>query len=893
MSYHAIRLPISKRVMRGTAGIAVWVALPLAFLSTALASPPELVFSTFLGGTDSEQLAAVARDAAGNVYVAGTAQQNYPPLAKMLVAKYSTEGTLLWSRTIDFADRLGVVPNAAVTADGRFCVVGSALLPSSGPPVSRFGPGGDLDGLVVLMTPDGAVQSTTYIGGSRSEEIDGVAIAPDGSIIVVGTTYSMDFPTSHPFQATLGGGRDAFVAVLSADASSLIASSYLGGSTDDPATGVAVDGQGAIWVVGSTASFDFPYQRSLIGTHECGTFGGAFVAKLAPGGQSVEFSARLCGSRGSQANAVAVDGMGNAFVVGSTQAPDFPTTTGALKTSISGSGTSDAFVTAVASVGDRLLFSTYLGGSGGTPGVGPGGFGRETANGVAVDASGRVFVVGATSSVDFPLVQPLQTQLGDSLVGDGFLSVLDATGSRLEFSTYLGERDIDSANGVAVPAFGRVVVAGTTRSADFPVAHAAQPTFGGGLSDGFVAEIALEPAPLSASAAASPAAGLAPLTVELQCLPSGGLPPYTFDWAFGDGSAHSTEQNPSHIYSVGGDDVATVSVTDSAGATASASVAISVTPNCWVACSASVPLATGVGQVTSFTSSATPTDCAGSVSYSWGFGDGQSSTQQGAVHSYSSAGLYPWSFTATAGAASCTRSGTIVVTAAAANFSYLIPALAHKPGFFGSQWRADIAVLNPNDATANLTLVYLSESAPVLRSALLAGHISVEWSDVLVALFGFPPGASTSGVVQVISDVPVASTGRSYNLSDGGTFGGTFPALTAADGLGSGKVGLLPGIKRTAAYRSNVGFANPGTFTSTVRLRLFNAGGVKLGEKTLDVAAGRWTQIDDVFGKLGAGDADLAYGTVEVLTQGGTVWAYAAVIDNATGDPTIVPVIVP
>jgi PKD repeat protein len=312
-----------------------------------------------------------------------------------------------------------------------------------------------------------------------------------------------------------------------------------------------------------------------------------------------------------------------------------------------------------------------------------------------------------------------------------------------------------------------------------------------------------------------------------------------------------------------------------------------------VACDASVPLATGAGQATGFIGSATPADCSGAASYSWDFGDGQTSTQKSTLHSYSSAGLYPWSFTATVGQASCTRGGTIVVTAAPANFSYLIPALAHKPGYYGSQWRADVAVLNPNDAAANLALAYFSGSAPVLRNAVLAGHNSVEWSDILVALFGFPQDASTSGVVQVISDESVASIGRSYNLSDGGTFGGTFPALTAADGLGSGKIGMLAQLKRTASYRSNVGFANLGTFTCTVRLRLFDQGGVKLGEKTMDVAAGRWTQLDDVFGKLGAGDADLAYGTVEVLTQGGTVWAYAAVIDNATGDPTVVPVIVP
>jgi PKD repeat protein len=511
-----------------------------------------------------------------------------------------------------------------------------------------------------------------------------------------------------------------------------------------------------------------------------------------------------------------------------------------------------------------------------------------------VDASRRVFVVGATTSTDFPVVQPLQPEHPSSGGAVGFLSVLDAMGSRLEFSTYLGGAGggLAQAVGVAIPAFGRAIVVGAAQG-DFPVANAVQPTFGGGASDGFVAEVALEPAPLSAAATVSPTGGLAPLTVELQCLSSGGTPPYTFNWDFGDGSVHSAEQSPSHTYAAGGSHVATVRVTDSLSATASASVAISVTPNCWVACTASVPLAAGAGQPASFVASATPTDCAGSVSVSWAFGDGQTSTQQSLSHTYTSAGVYSWSMAATIGGASCARSGTIVVTEAPANFSSLIPALAHKPGYYGSQWRADLTVLNPNDAQANLTLAYVSESALVVRSAALPRHQSVEWPDVLVSLFGLPDDASTSGVVQVISDVPVAAVGRSYNLSDGGTFGGAFPALTATDGLGPGTVGLLPGLKRTAASRSNVGFANPGTIAATVRLRVFNGGGVKLGEKTVDVAPGRWTQLDDVFATLGAGDAELAYGTVEVLTQGGRVWAYAAVIDNATGDPTVIPAIVP
>lgn len=168
MSCHATLRKGAKRLARCAAVIGAWFALELVLVSTTLASPPVFVFSTFLGGADGEQLAAVAADAAGDVYVAGTAHQNSPPLAKMLVAKYSTEGALLWSRTIDFADRLGVVHGAAVTPDGGLCVVGSSLPPSPGQLSHRLGPGGDLDGLIVFLSADGAVESATYLGEARS-----------------------------------------------------------------------------------------------------------------------------------------------------------------------------------------------------------------------------------------------------------------------------------------------------------------------------------------------------------------------------------------------------------------------------------------------------------------------------------------------------------------------------------------------------------------------------------------------------------------------------------------------------------------------------------------------------------------------------------------------------
>lgn len=886
--------PSPERASRRAAEIALWIALPLVCLSTALASPPELIFSTFLGGADGEQLVAVATGEGGSVFVVGTAQQSSPPLARMLVAKYSIEGDLLLYRTIDFADRLGVVTGAATTLDGRICVVGSALPPSPVEPIQRVGPGGDLDGLIVLMSADGTVESTTYLGGSSVDEIDAVAIAPGGSIVVVGTTYSHDLPTLHPFQAALAGDRDAFVAVLSPDASGLISSSYLGGGADDHAIGVAVGTQGAIWIAGTTASEDFPYQRSLIGTQPCGTAPGAFAARLVPDGRSVEFSTLLCGSLSSWANAVAVDTTGNGYVVGGTYAPDFPTTPGALKTSLSGTATTDAFVTAVASAGDRLLFSTYLGGAGGTP-SGPGGFGLEEAYGVSVDASGRVFVTGVTSSEDFPLVQPLQAQLADSVLGDGFLSILDVTGSHLDFSTYLGGRYKDSANAVAVPAVGRVMVAGATGSADFPVKRAAQPTYGGGNSDGFLTEIAVSPAPLTASATAAPASGPSPLTVVFQSAPSGGVPPYSFDWDFGDGSVHSTQQNPTHTYAPGGDYTATLQVTDSGDATASASVGVSVAHNCTLACGTSVPTVVPAGLAAVFSASSTPYDCAGSVSYQWAFGDGGTSSEQNPEHTYASPGLYAWSLQTTTGSVSCERSGAIAVAAAPVVASYVLPGVAHNPGYLGSQWRSEVAVVNlsPSLAAAHLTLVFHGTTGSSLfATAEVPAQGSVAWRDILISLFGQPEDASIQGALLVYVDRPVALTLRTYDQTGNGTLGSSYPALVVGGGVGPGQIGVVPGLKRNAGFRSNLGAVNAGDVACTVIVTLYDTGGMQLGApKAMDLAAGAWSQLNDVLS--GVGTIDLAYATVVVPTANGRAWAYGSVVDNASGDPATIPVVVP
>jgi PKD repeat protein len=861
---------------------------------------PAVTWLRYFGGSGVDDVCCTALDGQGNLWIAGTTSDpsswqagslipiriGSGGIADAFVARLNASGELtllvfIGGQSADSASSL-------VCTAGGVVVVGatrSADFPVTTGALQRQLLG-DADAFVAKVGAVGDLQWATFLGGGDWDAGLGVAAMADGSVVVGGSTSSQDFPAVNPLQAPGPSGTDdGFLAVLSPDGLHLAFSTHLGGPSGlDEIRDVAVDSQGNVIAVGQTGSSDFPvlraYQSSFAGGFlTCG--GDAFVTKLSWPSAQIVFSTYIGGDGPDTAESVAVDDSGAITLAAGTVSTNFPTVPGSYAGPLA---PGNMFVTRMPADGSRLLFSSRLPVPGSsTPDcvLPPQGLR------VRLDGDGRSWGVGRTSFSTFPVVNPLQADLrGPS---DGFLSVLSSDGSQLLFSTYLGGAGIDALKDVAIGPAGDVFIAGYTESADLPASQGSYH----GAGDVFVARISLAPAPLSAEATSSPLSGLAPLNVSLSATATGGTGVYVFDWDFGDGSVHSAEQNPSHTYSVGGDYVATVTVTDSASATASASVGISVTHHCWVACSASVPLATGAGHTTSFVGSATPADCSGAVSYLWDLGDGQTSAQQSPSHAYAAAGLYSWSLTATIGGASCTRSGTIIVTAAPADFSSLIPALAHKPGFYGSQWRADLTVLNPNDATANLTLAYLSGSAPVLRAVVLSGHTTVEWADVLVALFDLPEDASTSGVVQVISDVPVATIGRSYNLSDGGTFGGTFPALTAADGVGSGTVGLLPHLKRTAAYRSNVGFANPGTVTSTIRLQLFNATGVKLGERTIELAAGRWTQLDDVFSTLGAGDADLAYATVEVLTVGGHVWAYAAVIDNATGDPTVVPVITP
>jgi hypothetical protein len=318
-----------------------------------------------------------------------------------------------------------------------------------------------------------AVEYSTYLGGVSADQAWNIAVDRQGNSYIAGYTASSDFPTFHALQPVAGGSGDAFVAKFD-PSGALVYSTYLGGNNMEIAWGIAVDDQGAAYVVGMTGSADFPVVHAFQSSYHGGW--DAFVAKIAPDGQSLVYSTFLGGGGEEFGYAIAVDAAGAAYVTGETQSSDFPLL-GAIQTQLGGS--EDAFVTKLAPGGDALVYSTYLGGA----------LGGETGLGIAVDPAGRAHVTGWTTAGDFPTANAFQGSLHGLF--DVFVTEFDSSGGALVFSTFLGGSDyeyVDEGEAVTTDVAGDTYVTGFTGSPDFPVFDAYQ-FFYGGQIDAFVTEL--------------------------------------------------------------------------------------------------------------------------------------------------------------------------------------------------------------------------------------------------------------------------------------------------------------------------------------------------------------------------------------------------------------------
>ena len=396
---------------------------------------------------------------------------------------YDRSKTLVIDPEISYSTYLGgtrfdAATAIAVDAAGNSYVAGWTES-ADFPTVSSLtgGRGSGVDAFVAKLSPAGTLVYATYIGGSGDDRAFGIAVDGAGAVYLTGWTTSYDFPLWGGLQRSLSGGKDAFVVKLNAAGNGLIYSTLFGGSGQESGYAIAI-AAGNAYITGETNSGDLTVRSAVQGSNRGGF--DAFIAEFGPAGDALVYSTYLGGAGDETGRGIAVNAAGEAFVTGGTTSVNFPT---ADAEQPANAGGEDAFIAHISATGSVLLYSTYLGGNGGASGF------SEEGRAIAVDVSGNAYIAGIANSTNFPVVNAFQAAYqGDS--GDAFVAKLNAAGKR-SFVTLLGGRSLDCANAIAVDASGDVFIAGQTLSIDFPVVKAIQPS-SAGQYDAFVAELSAD-----------------------------------------------------------------------------------------------------------------------------------------------------------------------------------------------------------------------------------------------------------------------------------------------------------------------------------------------------------------------------------------------------------------
>jgi len=428
---------------------------------------PALFFATYFGspvpGSGYEGTAGVGTDASGNVYIVG------------------------------------------LTGSNNLQVTQGVVQPGFGGGSASYGAG---DVFVAKFSPAGAVLYVTYLGGTGDDYPGGIFVDAAGNAYLTGYTNSGNFPifpATTAAQINFGGSGgndcfrtgDAFVTKLNPTGTQIIYSTYFGGSLDDEARGITVDGSGNAYIAGATRSSDMKIVGGFQTTNK--GFGGepgkpacnggpafdtgdAFIAKFNATGTQVLYSTFLGGSMDDGAAAIGLDAFGNIYVAGATLSTDFPTTAGVMQRSFGGEGDGndnpylhfgDAWVAKISSAG-TLVYSSYFGQQGIAM------RGEDSIDALVVNGDGTIWVGGATTSVALPVTSTaVQKSFGgyypdstpffvENDYGDGFIAKIDANGANILYATFVGGSGNDGVTGLIVGPTGLLYAVGATDSTDFP-----------------------------------------------------------------------------------------------------------------------------------------------------------------------------------------------------------------------------------------------------------------------------------------------------------------------------------------------------------------------------------------------------------------------------------------
>ena len=442
---------------------------------------PAVSWSTYYGGSDQEFANDCTIDLGGRLYVTGNTtsanfpvsnalQTSYHGSSDAFIVKLNNNGQALWATYYGGTD-IDVANDCTTDVFGNIFITGetsSADFPLSSAIQNNYG--GGSDAYVAKFSNSGSVLWATYYGGSNHDIGNSCTTDTTGNVYITGETSSLNFPVSNALQGSFNGAYDAFIAKFNSSGS-VIWSTYYGGSGNDVGYQCTIDPSGNLYVVGSTSSSDFPVSNAVQNTN--GGAMDAFVAKFSSNG-SVFWSTYYGGTQADGAGGCATDASGNLFIAGYTYSSDFPVYN-ALQSAYGGN--EDGYVAKFNSAG-TVLWTTYYGGSN-----------NDVFSSCAIDFYGNVYITGATSSVDFPVSNAVQSSYGGSQ--DACMVKFSKNGFLL-WATFYGGNSTDGGDGCATDLGGDAYMVGNTFSANFPVSNAAQGTYGGN-SDAFAAKF-FEPA---------------------------------------------------------------------------------------------------------------------------------------------------------------------------------------------------------------------------------------------------------------------------------------------------------------------------------------------------------------------------------------------------------------
>ncbi len=388
----------------------------------SLTIDPTINYLSYFGGSGSELLHSLAVDSSGNIYVAGQTNSSNLP-----------------------------VSNGAAQTLRR----------------------GSSDAYIAKFNPNGNLVYTTLLGGEQGDEVTAIAVDSQGSIYFGGVSLSTNFPLANAYQSTKRSPSDASSAVfgkLNPTGAALVYSSYIGGEFGEEVNGVAIDAAGNLFLAGSTYSDQYPVTSNSFQPRNNGLENG-FVTKIAPAGDRLVYSTYIGGNGNEIVQAIAVGLDGSVAVAGNTNSNDMPLGPSPIQRSITGG--QDLFIHKLTPNGDGITFGTLFGGSS-----------EERAAAISIDSSGSVYVAGWTSSLSLTTVSGQQPTAGGAT--DGFYFRLNPAGNQVQMSSYFGSTGSDPISAMAVDASGKIYLAGTTTSASLPTVPGAQQRGLSGASNGYI-----------------------------------------------------------------------------------------------------------------------------------------------------------------------------------------------------------------------------------------------------------------------------------------------------------------------------------------------------------------------------------------------------------------------